>query len=258
MHWVCLHLIELNVYVPQISTIYCDNAGATHFYSNPVFSFSHETCCIELLLHLWISGALYVTHVFFENQSFNMLTKPHSFKNRTGPDQLVRPSTDHSSNPVRCIRSEDDWTGIRSSEPAVRSVNQTIQLYIYILQHQNDVVLITPNLTPFLPATSLAPTAVVDDPPFQWTGLCPPTPPRKTPVFPPPCRAPPTPADDESPHSKQVFTPFPPKSKAPAVFLPSPSPQVEHRPRLPSTSPPSTMQSTDSLSPPPFFIASLP
>ena len=85
LHWVCLHLIELNVYVPQISMIYCDNVGATHFYSNPVFSFSHETCCIESLLHLWTCGALYVTHVFFENQLFNMLTKPHSFKNRTGP-----------------------------------------------------------------------------------------------------------------------------------------------------------------------------
>ena len=112
----------------------------------------------QVVLFMWLMSSLKINHSIC---SLNLIVL------KTEPDQLVRPSTGHSFGPVQWIRPKDDWTRIEPSEPAVRWVNRTIQLYIYIyIFYSIKTTLFWSPLTflPFLPATSLALAVVADEP----------------------------------------------------------------------------------------------
>ncbi|RVW73045.1 Retrovirus-related Pol polyprotein from transposon RE1 [Vitis vinifera] len=69
---------ELGVTLPTLPVIYCDNVGATYFYSNPVFHsrMKHVAINYYFIQNQVQSGALRVTHVSSADQLANALTKP--------------------------------------------------------------------------------------------------------------------------------------------------------------------------------------
>ena len=123
----------------------------------------------------------------------------------------------------RVNRPSDRWIG--------RPIGELNDSNIYILQHQNDAVLITLNLSPLSPHDFPSSSSCRRRSPLPMNQSLPapppPTLPRKAPVF-LPCRAPPIPVDDESPYNEHVFTP-PLPSKTPTVFPPTPFPTPTRR-----------------------------
>lgn len=78
LRWICSLLTELSVSIPTAPVIYCDNVGATHLCSNPVFHsrMKHIAIDYHFIRDQVQSGALRVTHVSSEDQLADCLTKP--------------------------------------------------------------------------------------------------------------------------------------------------------------------------------------
>ena len=76
--WVCSLLIDLGLTLSPSPIIHCDNGGATHLCSNPIFhsSMKHVALDFHFIRERVQSGALRVSHVSSADQLADALTKP--------------------------------------------------------------------------------------------------------------------------------------------------------------------------------------
>ena len=78
INWICSLLTELDITLPTLPIIYCDNVGATYLCSNPVFHWCMKHVAIDyhFIRDQVQSSVLRVTHVSSADQLVNALTKP--------------------------------------------------------------------------------------------------------------------------------------------------------------------------------------
>ncbi|RVW61441.1 Retrovirus-related Pol polyprotein from transposon RE2 [Vitis vinifera] len=78
IRWICSLLTELGVTLPQQPVIYCDNVGATHLCSNPVFHsrMKHVALDYHFIQEQVQNGLLRVSHISTSDQLADALTKP--------------------------------------------------------------------------------------------------------------------------------------------------------------------------------------
>ncbi|RVW67828.1 Retrovirus-related Pol polyprotein from transposon RE1 [Vitis vinifera] len=78
INWICSLLTELDITLPTLPIIYCDNVGATYLCSNPVFHLrmKHVAINYHFIRDQVKSGTLRVTHVSPADQLVDALTKP--------------------------------------------------------------------------------------------------------------------------------------------------------------------------------------
>ncbi|RVX13659.1 Retrovirus-related Pol polyprotein from transposon RE1 [Vitis vinifera] len=78
IRWIYSLLTELGVTLPQQPVIYCDNVGATHLCSNPVFHsrMKHVALDYHFIREQVQNGLLRVSHISASDQLANALTKP--------------------------------------------------------------------------------------------------------------------------------------------------------------------------------------
>nr|CAN73909.1 hypothetical protein VITISV_029162 [Vitis vinifera] len=78
IRWICSLLTELGVTLPQQPVIYCDNVGATHLCSNPVFHsrMKHVALDYHFIREQVQNGLLRVSHISASDQLADALTKP--------------------------------------------------------------------------------------------------------------------------------------------------------------------------------------
>ncbi|KAL3523052.1 hypothetical protein ACH5RR_015886 [Cinchona calisaya] len=78
LHWISSLLTDLGTCIPASLVIYCDNVGATHLCSNPIFhsQMKHVGIDYHFILYQVQNGALRITHVSSEDELVDVLTMP--------------------------------------------------------------------------------------------------------------------------------------------------------------------------------------